>query len=65
MDDLYTSGTVVNIKEFHQAIMKGDFSNPTVVPSVRSNLTAVLGREAASQIATRRERVARAGGAQG
>lgn len=47
MDDLYTSGVVVNIKEFHEAIMKGDFSNPTVAPSVRSNLTAVLGREAA------------------
>jgi predicted dehydrogenase len=45
--DLYTSGVVVNINEFHDAIVKGDCSNPTVVPSVRSNLTAVLGREAA------------------
>ena len=45
--DLYTSGAVVNINEFHDAIIKGDCSNPTVVPSVRSNLTAVLGREAA------------------
>ena len=45
--DLYSSGTVVNINEFHAAIVKGDCSNPTVVPSVRSNLTAVLGREAA------------------
>ena len=45
--DLYTSGTVVNINEFHDAILKGDCSNPTVVPSVRSNLTAILGREAA------------------
>jgi predicted dehydrogenase len=45
--DLYTSGTVVNINEFHAAILKGDCSNPTVAPSVRSNLTAVLGREAA------------------
>jgi predicted dehydrogenase len=45
--DLYTSGTVVNIAEFHAAILKGDASNPTVAPSVRSNLTAVLGREAA------------------
>jgi predicted dehydrogenase len=45
--DLYNSGTVVNINEFHDAIVKGDCSNPTVVPSVRSNLTAVLGREAA------------------
>ena len=45
--DLYTSGVVVNINEFHDAIIKGDCSNPTVVPSVRSNLTAILGREAA------------------
>jgi predicted dehydrogenase len=45
--DLYTSGTVVNINEFHAAVTSGDCSNPTVVPSVRSNLTAVLGREAA------------------
>jgi len=47
VDDLYTSGTVVNIREFHEAILKGDYSNKTVAPSVRSNLTAVLGREAA------------------
>ena len=45
--DLYTSGAVVNINEFHDAVIKGDCSNPTVVPSVRSNLTAILGREAA------------------
>lgn len=47
MDDLYTGGVVVNIREFHEAISKGDCTNATVVPSVRSNLTAVLGREAA------------------
>jgi len=45
--DLYKQGTVVNINEFHDAVTKGDCSNPTVVPSVRSNLTAILGREAA------------------
>lgn len=45
--DLYTSGTRVNIGEFHEAIVRGDYSNGTVAPSVRSNLTAVLGREAA------------------
>lgn len=45
--DLYSSGTVVNINEFHEAVTKGDCSNPTVAPSVRSNLTAILGREAA------------------
>lgn len=46
VDDLYTTGTVNNIREFHAAIIGGDFTNPTVAPSVRSNLTAVLGREA-------------------
>jgi myo-inositol 2-dehydrogenase / D-chiro-inositol 1-dehydrogenase len=45
--DLYQTGTVVNINEFHAAVLKGDCSNPTVVPSVRSNLTAILGREVA------------------
>ncbi len=44
--DLYTGGTVVNINEFHEDILKGNASNPTVAPSVRSNLTAILGREA-------------------
>jgi myo-inositol 2-dehydrogenase/D-chiro-inositol 1-dehydrogenase len=47
VDDLYRSGTVVNINEFHDHILKGDCSNPTVAPSVRSNLTAILGREVA------------------
>jgi predicted dehydrogenase len=45
--DLYRDGTVVNINEFHDDIVKGNFSNSTVAPSVRSNLTAILGREAA------------------
>lgn len=45
--DLYTSGAKVNIREFHQAITEGRFDNPTVAASVRSNLTAILGREAA------------------
>ncbi len=44
---LYEDGTVVNIKEFHEAVTKGDCSNPTVAPSVRSNLTCVLARTAA------------------
>jgi predicted dehydrogenase len=47
VDNLYDSGTVVNINEFHTAILKGDCANPTVAPSVRSNLAAILGREAA------------------
>jgi predicted dehydrogenase len=44
--DLYKDGTVVNINEFHDDILKGNFANSTVAPSVRSNLTAILGREA-------------------
>ena len=46
VDNLYTTGTQVNINEFYQAITQGHYENPTVAPSVRSNLTAVLGREA-------------------
>lgn len=44
--NLYTDGTVININEFHEAIVAGRSENVTVAPSVRSNLTAVLGREA-------------------
>lgn len=47
MNNLYTEGTINNIAAFHQAIRDGDFSNPTVGPSVRSNLTTILGRTAA------------------
>ncbi|HOW17713.1 MAG TPA: Gfo/Idh/MocA family oxidoreductase [Phycisphaerae bacterium] len=45
--DLYDSGTAVNIAEFYEAVTAGRFDNPTVAPSVRSNLTAILGRTAA------------------
>jgi len=47
MGNLYTDGVVYNIATFHKAITTGDFSNPTVAPSVRSNLTTILGRTAA------------------
>jgi predicted dehydrogenase len=47
MGNLYTDGVVRNIADFHAAITKGDCSNPTVLPSVRSNLTTILGRAAA------------------
>ena len=40
-------GAVSNIADFHAASSKGDFSNATVAPSVRSNLTTILGRTAA------------------
>jgi myo-inositol 2-dehydrogenase/D-chiro-inositol 1-dehydrogenase len=44
---LYTDGAVANIDAFHEAVRGGDFSNPTVAPSVRSNLATILGRTAA------------------
>jgi predicted dehydrogenase len=47
--DQYWAGTVTNVKEFYEAIASGDFSNPTVAPSVRSNLTCILGRDAVRQ----------------
>jgi len=45
--NLYTDGVVNNIASFHRAITTEDFTNPTVAPSVRSNLTTILGRTAA------------------
>jgi myo-inositol 2-dehydrogenase/D-chiro-inositol 1-dehydrogenase len=45
--NLYTTGAESNIATFHAAITKGDHANPTVAPSVRSNLTTILGRTAA------------------
>jgi predicted dehydrogenase len=46
---LYTTGTVNNINTFYRSVTEGDYSNPTVAPSVRSNLTAVMGRMAGYQ----------------
>jgi len=45
--NLFTDGAISNIAAFHLAIGKGDYSNETVTPSVRSNLTTILGRTAA------------------
>lgn len=45
--NLYQDGAVRNIATFYESIVQGDFSNPTVAPSVRSNLTTILGRTAA------------------
>ncbi len=47
MANLYTDGAVNNIASFHKNVTQGDFANPTVAPSVRSNLTTILGRTAA------------------
>jgi len=44
---LYEAGAIANIATFHDSITRGDFSNPTVAASVRSNLTTILGRTAA------------------
>lgn len=45
--DLYGAGARRNIAAFHEAITKGDSSNPTVRRAVESALTTILGREAA------------------
>jgi predicted dehydrogenase len=45
--NLYTTGAESNIATFHKAIVSHDYANPTVAPSVRSNLTTILGRTAA------------------
>ena len=45
--NLYEDGVVVNIADFHRAIVQGDYANATVAASVRSNLTTILGRTAA------------------
>jgi myo-inositol 2-dehydrogenase / D-chiro-inositol 1-dehydrogenase len=47
MEQLFTRGAERNIESFWRAITDGVFDNPTVAPSVRSNLTSVLGRIAA------------------
>ncbi len=44
---IYAEGVENNVKTFYASITKGNFSNPTVAPSVRSTLTTILGRTAA------------------
>jgi predicted dehydrogenase len=44
---VYEEGAVNNIAAFHRSITEGDFVNPTVEPSVQSNLITILGRKAA------------------
>ncbi|HWI58216.1 MAG TPA: Gfo/Idh/MocA family oxidoreductase, partial [Bacillota bacterium] len=46
-DNIYLVGVQRNIATFYDNVMKGECSNPTVTPSVRSNLTTILGRTAA------------------
>jgi myo-inositol 2-dehydrogenase / D-chiro-inositol 1-dehydrogenase len=47
--NLYEEGAARNIATFYESVVKGDFANSTVAPSVRSNLTTILGRTAAYQ----------------
>jgi myo-inositol 2-dehydrogenase/D-chiro-inositol 1-dehydrogenase len=47
--NIYTDGAISNIAAFHKSITQGDCANLTVAPSVRSNLTTILGRAAAYQ----------------
>jgi len=44
---IYQEGAVANIATFYNDITGGSFKNPTVQPSVRSNLITILGRTAA------------------
>lgn len=44
---LYGDGAVRNIATFHKQVTSGDCTNPTVAPSVHSNLVTILGRTAA------------------
>lgn len=44
---IYKDGAVANIVTFYKSIVQGKVDNPTVAPSVRSNLLTILGRTAA------------------
>ena len=48
---LYTTGAVRNIATFYDQVSSGRFDYSTVAPSVRSNLTTILGRTAAYKLA--------------
>jgi hypothetical protein len=45
--EIYAEGAVQNIAAFYKSITEGDFRNPTVAPSVQSNLITILGRKSA------------------
>ncbi len=44
---IYKEGAVTNIRAFAENVLAGKVDNPTVPPSVRSNLVTVMGRTAA------------------
>jgi predicted dehydrogenase len=45
--NIYEEGAVNNIADFHRRITQGIVDNPTVAPSVQSNLITIMGRTAA------------------
>jgi len=44
---IYKDGTVRNVETFYKNVTEGNFENPTVAPSVQSNLITIMGRTAA------------------
>jgi predicted dehydrogenase len=48
-EGLYRDGAVRNIATFYENVTESRFDNPTTAPSLRSNLTTILGRTAAYQ----------------
>ena len=46
---IYKEGAVANIQAFHAQIQARDATNPTLEPSVTSNLVAIMGRMAAQE----------------
>lgn len=46
---IYKEGAIANIKAFHEAVLAKDAANPTLEPSVTSNLVAIMGRTAAQE----------------
>ena len=49
ISDLYARGIVNNVATFHQNIIAGDASNPTVHPGVNATLVTILDREAGNR----------------
>ncbi|MGD0092498.1 MAG: Gfo/Idh/MocA family oxidoreductase [Planctomycetota bacterium] len=44
--NIFSNGVIANIATYHDSISNAKYDNPTVAPSVRSNLTTILGRTA-------------------
>jgi predicted dehydrogenase len=46
-ENIYEDGAKNNIATFHDSVVKGDVSNPTLAPSIQSNLITIMARKAA------------------